>query len=71
MSETTVVFVRHGETVWNAEGRYQGHLDSPLTEVGQKQVKALAERLRGEAFTAIYSSDLGRCRLTAQPVRPV
>ncbi len=68
MAETTLVLVRHGETVWNIEGRYQGHLDSPLTEVGQKQVKALAERLRGEALAAIYSSDLERCRLTAQPV---
>jgi broad specificity phosphatase PhoE len=37
--------IRHGQTTWNAEGRIQGHLDAPLSELGVKQVKALANRL--------------------------
>ena len=61
-----IVLVRHGETLWNSEGKIQGHLDSPLTETGLKQAKALAERLKSERFVAVYSSDLSRAYQTAQ-----
>ena len=67
MSATTLVLVRHGETDWNVEGRIQGHLDIPLNEVGLAQAASLGNRLRREAFEAIYSSDLSRAYLTASP----
>jgi probable phosphoglycerate mutase len=59
--------VRHGETVWNAEGRVQGQLDIPLSDVGLAQARALALALAAESFSAIYSSDLTRAWQTAQP----
>ena len=65
MSVTRVILLRHGETVWNLEGRYQGQLDSPLTPVGLAQARALGKRLAGMKFAALYSSDLGRARQTA------
>ena len=68
MAATRLCIVRHGETAWNAEGRVQGQLDIPLSEVGQAQALALAAALAGERFEAIYSSDLARVRQTAQPL---
>ncbi len=68
MARTRLILLRHGETVWNTERRYQGHLDSPLTAVGMNQARALAERLAGETFSALYSSDSGRARQTAEVI---
>lgn len=65
MSATQFVVVRHVETVWNREGRIQGHLDSPVTPEGIAQAQALATRLRGIKFDLFVSSDLGRARATA------
>lgn len=62
---TTLWLVRHGETEWNREGRQQGHLDSPLTEVGMRQAQAIAMAMAGHTFSALYSSDLGRAMCTA------
>ena len=64
---TRLCLVRHGETAWNAEGRVQGQLDIPLSEVGLAQARAVAAVLGNESFCAIYSSDLIRVRQTAQP----
>jgi probable phosphoglycerate mutase len=61
-----ILLIRHGETDWNAERRLQGFLDIELNARGMRQVKALAEVLRGEALEAIFSSDLRRARDTAQ-----
>ncbi len=63
---TEVTFIRHGQTEWNTQKREMGHLDSPLTKKGEKQAAALAERLKGYKFSALYSSDLGRAFQTAQ-----
>jgi len=65
MSATQFVVVRHVETVWNREGRIQGHLDSPVTHEGIAQAQALARRLRGTRYDLFVSSDLGRARATA------
>ena len=66
MSSTKLIIIRHGETVWNVEGKKQGQLDSPLTALGIKQAKALAQRLTEESFTALYASNLGRAYTTAE-----
>jgi probable phosphoglycerate mutase len=58
--------VRHGETLWNQQGRMQGQHDSPLTPTGLNQAKQLARRLAQVEFAALYSSDLGRAHQTAR-----
>jgi broad specificity phosphatase PhoE len=61
--------VRHGETVWNLERRYQGSSDSPLTERGIAQAQAVGRCLRllhEAAFASIVASPLGRARRTAE-----
>ena len=62
----TIYIVRHGETLWNAEGRIQGHTDVGLTERGREQARATARRLSGVSFDVAYSSDMSRTRDTAQ-----
>src|ERR1700730_9268316 len=71
MERAQVIIVRHGQTEWNLKGVRQGHLDSPLTDRGVAQAKALGERLAREKFTALYSSDLGRAVQTAQMIAAV
>jgi len=67
---TTVYLIRHGETEWNVNGRWQGHADIPLNERGHQQATQLAQRLRDEGvyFDYIYSSDLTRAYQTAWEV---
>jgi len=65
---TTLLLVRHGETNWNAERRWQGHADVPLNDRGRKQARTLAEQLAGERIDVIYTSDLSRARDTADAV---
>ncbi len=67
-NSTRITLVRHGETEWNRSGRWQGHLDAPLTLEGEAQARALGERLRGDVFDACYVSDLGRAVRTAELV---
>jgi probable phosphoglycerate mutase len=68
MTATEFIVVRHGETAWNAEGRIQGHLDSPLNEEGLAQALLVGDRMAREPFSQLYSSDLGRALQTAQPI---
>lgn len=65
---TELILIRHGETLWNQEGRMQGQRDSPLTELGERQARQLGLRLRDVSFDALYSSDLGRAYRTALTV---
>jgi len=65
MYETSLIVIRHGETAWNREQRMQGTTDTPLSEVGRAQARALGRRLAGHGFTALYASDLSRARDTA------
>jgi len=65
----TIILIRHGQTVWNEEGRFQGRLNSPLTKKGELQAKENAQKLKKniEDFEniKIFSSPLGRARDTA------
>jgi probable phosphoglycerate mutase len=61
--------VRHGETAWNREERWQGHTDVGLNEEGLRQAKLVAERIRaeqGSAIEAVYTSPLARAARTAE-----
>jgi alpha-ribazole phosphatase len=58
--------VRHGSVIGAETRRFIGHLDVPLSPLGEDQVAALAARLRTVAFDAIYCSDLQRTRRTAE-----
>lgn len=62
---TTLVLVRHGETDWNRENRFQGHADIPLNEAGRAQARDLALELEDASFQAVYSSPLLRAYETA------
>jgi broad specificity phosphatase PhoE len=69
MSFTThVVIIRHAQSQGNAEGRFGGHTDTPLSPRGRKQAEATAQALAQEKFSAIYSSDLPRAIETASPL---
>lgn len=61
-----ILLCRHGETPWNAEGRYQGQIDIPLSEVGEGQARALGERLRDLPLHRAIASPLARASRTAQ-----
>jgi len=63
--DATLVLVRHGETVWNVENRWQGQKDSPLTDLGREQARKVAVRLAATRISAVYSSSLGRAREVA------
>ncbi len=65
---TRLVLVRHGETDWNREGRWQGHADPGLNELGRQEAAAAAARLAREfAGAPIVTSDLRRAAETAVP----
>ena len=64
----TYYLVRHGQTVWNTLGKTQGHGNSPLTELGERQASELAEALKNYPIDMIYCSDLGRAVQTAEIV---
>jgi broad specificity phosphatase PhoE len=65
-----IYLVRHGETEWNTQGRYQGKLDSPLTRRGRKQAqdagRFLSSVLKECGNIALHISPLGRARETAE-----
>ncbi len=61
-----ILLARHGETPWNAEGRYQGQEDIALSPVGQAQARALAARLREVPIARAVASPLSRARRTAE-----
>lgn len=63
-----LILVRHGETEWNLQGRLQGQLDSPLTERGEAQARALGLRLAGHDVARIVTSDLPRALRTARMI---
>src|SRR3954471_17222599 len=66
--QSELFLVRHGETAWNAESRFQGQQNSPLTALGVAQAEAAAAYLAAYELSALYSSDLPRTLQTAQPI---
>jgi len=70
-----IYLLRHGETEWNREGRLQGHLDSPLTERGRAQARAMGRCLRqvigDPSDYTMVTSPLARARRTAEEVAAV
>jgi len=65
-----ITLLRHGESVGNASGYYQGHADFPLTERGESQIHALSDRwlAEGTSFDQVISSPLSRARQTAEVI---
>jgi alpha-ribazole phosphatase len=63
---TRVYLIRHGSVVGAETGRFIGHLDVPLSPLGERQIAALARRLARVKLAAIYASDLARTRRSAQ-----
>lgn len=63
-----LLLVRHGETEWNREGRYQGRTDIPLADVGEQQVRRLGARLGGIRVDVAVSSPLARAKATADAI---
>ena len=63
---TELYILRHGETQWNTQQRFQGQADSPLTSEGERQARLLAERIAALSPSAVYTSDLGRAFSTAR-----
>ncbi len=72
-ADVTIYFIRHGETDWNAEARYQGQADVPMNETGRAQAKRNGETLRqllpGIAQADFVASPLARARETMRIVR--
>ena len=66
--DTHLLAIRHGETDWNSQGRFQGHLDSALSPEGRAQAEALGEYLARERFDLLLCSDLCRALQTASAI---
>ncbi len=64
--KTHFYLARHGETVWNKAQRFQGQLDSELTENGRQQAENIAKRLENSKISQIISSTLGRAIASAK-----
>ena len=63
-----IYLVRHGQTDWNNERRFQGHRDIPLNEAGVRQINDLADKIAGEkvVFDKLITSPLDRARKSAE-----
>ena len=67
--DTRILLVRHGETEWNRTHRFQGRSDVPLNQTGIVQATAMAEMLKDDSLTSIYTSPLCRAFETASIIK--
>lgn len=65
-TDRSLLLIRHGETTWNAEGRWQGWADTTLSDRGEQQARDAARQLGGLGLTRVGCSDLTRARRTAE-----
>ena len=65
---TTLLIIRHGQSLWNLAGRIQGQQDIDLSPLGRRQAEALGERLRPLPLAAVYASPLKRACQTAEAI---
>lgn len=65
---TKLILVRHGRTLWNSTGRFQGQSDIELSEEGLEQAKTLAENFPVEHIDKVYSSNLKRAFVTGKTI---
>lgn len=70
MKNLEVWWIRHGQSVWNAENRWQGHSDVPLSPLGRRQALSLRRALQGVRFDFVFCSDLMRAEETARLALP-
>ena len=63
--ETRFLLIRHAQSTWNAEGRWQGQANPPLSEEGRRQAARLSRELADETVDCVIASDLGRAAETA------
>ncbi len=61
-----IYLARHGETAWSLTGQHTGLTDLPLTENGERNARALGERLRGKKFAKVFTSPLQRATRTCE-----
>jgi broad specificity phosphatase PhoE len=66
-----IYLIRHGQTDWNLQGRFQGREDIPLNELGMKQARECGLALKGKEFKAVITSPLGRARRTAEIIAEI
>ncbi len=62
---TRMLLVRHGQSTWNADGRWQGRADPPLSDLGRRQAEVAAETVAGLGITRVCTSPLRRAHETA------
>ncbi len=60
-----ILLIRHGQSTWNADGRWQGRADPPLSDLGRRQAEVAAEAVRGLGVTRLVASPLVRAHQTA------
>jgi probable phosphoglycerate mutase len=70
MSGARVLLVRHGQSTWNAEGRWQGQADPPLSHLGEQQAREAIEAVAALAPARVVTSDLVRALRTAELLTP-
>lgn len=66
-----IYLIRHGQTDWNIQGRFQGREDIPLNDTGIKQAVECGNALKGESFAAVITSPLIRARRTAEIIADI
>jgi probable phosphoglycerate mutase len=66
VTPTRLLLVRHGESTWNVAGRWQGHADPPLSDLGERQAVAARSTPLIAPPDAVWTSDLARARRTAE-----